>query len=282
MTHKYRKDLMTGQTGNLRGIRLIGIYDCFGYGVGYDVPFQERYKLIKKAGFDCVMLWWSDKFGRGVGYQKDVEYARNAGLFIENIHTPVHEQNCLSLDNLDGESVFYNYMQCVKDCNENEISTMVIHLPDDKYPLNELGMRRVEKIVDMAERKTVRIAFENLNNLSNLSSVLKTFSSKSVGFCYDSCHHINYANNIDLLNRYGNRLFALHLHDNGGLHNQHQLPFDGNIEWENVMKKIARTGYKGATTLEPMNWDYEKLSIEQFLYMAYQKAKNLDQIRKGG
>lgn len=51
----------------------IGIYDCFGYGPGYDVPFPERYRLIKEAGFDCVMLWWSDRFGRGEGYRKDAE-----------------------------------------------------------------------------------------------------------------------------------------------------------------------------------------------------------------
>ena len=83
---------------------MIGIYDCFGYGLGYEVSFEERYRLIKNAGFDCVMLWWSDKFGRGDGYQKDVQFARNAGLYIENIHAPVHEQNYLSLNNLDGEA----------------------------------------------------------------------------------------------------------------------------------------------------------------------------------
>lgn len=26
---------------------MIGIYDCFGYGTGYEVSFEERYKLIK-------------------------------------------------------------------------------------------------------------------------------------------------------------------------------------------------------------------------------------------
>lgn len=25
------------------------------------------------------MLWWSDKFGRGIGYQREVSFARNAG-----------------------------------------------------------------------------------------------------------------------------------------------------------------------------------------------------------
>ena len=72
---------------------------------------------------------------------------------------------------------------------------------------------------------------------------------------------------------------ALHLQDNGGKHNQHQLPFDGNIDWEEVMKKITLTGYQGATTLEPLNWDYEDLSIQEFLDCAYQKAKELDGLR---
>ena len=73
---------------------------------------------------------------------------------------------------------------------------------------------------------------------------------------------------------------ALHLHDNGGKRNQHQLPFDGNIDWTDVMKKISLTGYQGATTLEPMNWDYEDLSMQEFLDCAYQKAKQLNDMKK--
>lgn len=175
---------------------MIGIYDCFGYGEGYDIPFAARYKLIKHAGFDCVMLWWSDMFGRGDGYQEDVRLARDAGLQIENIHAPVHEQNSLSADDLHGDSVFSAYLQCVKDCQQHGISTVVIHL-----------------------------------------------------------------------------------HDNGGVRNQHQLPFEGMIDWSDVMQKIAHTGYRGATTLEPMNWDYAHLSIHEFLDLAYVRAKRLDALR---
>ena len=258
---------------------MIGIYDCFGYGPGYDVSFEERYRLIKKAGFDCVMLWWSDKFGRGTGYQKDVHFARNAGLVVENIHASVHEQNSLSSDNLDGESVFQNYLQNVDDCFKNNIPTIVIHLPDDPYPLNSTGIERLRAIITEAENKEIQIAFENLRNIDNLTLVLDLFHSRYVGYCYDSCHHKNYAPNEELLKRFGNRLMALHLQDNGGKHDQHQLPFDGNIDWIKVMNSISLTDYKGATSLEPMNWDYEHLSIHQFLSLAYQKAKELDNMR---
>lgn len=259
---------------------MVGIYDCFGYGGSYDVPFEERYRLIKLAGFDCVMLWWSDKFGRGRGYQEDVHLAIQAGLEIENIHTPVHEQNYLSSDNLNGESVYQTYQQCVEDCAAFNIPAMVIHLPADKYPVNELGLKRLQKIIHKAEVKEVKIAFENLENVNNLGIVLNAFQSDYAGFCYDSCHHQNYAPDIDLLNKYGNRLMALHLQDNGGTYNQHQLPFDGNIDWMDVMKKITLTGYQGATTLEPMNWDYGDLSIQEFLDCAYQKARQLNDMRE--
>lgn len=36
-------------------VDMIGIYDCFGYGLGYDVSFEERYRLIKNAGFDWAI-----------------------------------------------------------------------------------------------------------------------------------------------------------------------------------------------------------------------------------
>ena len=57
---------------------MTSIYNAFGYAIDW----QERYRLIRAAGFDGVMLWWSDGFGRGPGYREDPERARNAGLVV--------------------------------------------------------------------------------------------------------------------------------------------------------------------------------------------------------
>jgi len=68
---------------------MITIYDWFGY----ELPIKERYRLIKEAGFDGVLLWWSNGFGRDYfgqnEYRNGPQIAREAGLFIENIHAPV-------------------------------------------------------------------------------------------------------------------------------------------------------------------------------------------------
>ncbi len=256
----------------------VGIYDCFGYGKGYDVLFPERYRLIREAGFDCVMLWWSDKFGRGAGYQEDALSARDAGLLIENIHAPVHEQNYLSEDSSEGENVLHDYLQCIDDCRRFSIPTVVIHLPDDAFPLSECGMKRLEIIFERAEKNGVDIAFENLRNIRNLSAVMDSYPLSFVGFCYDSCHHANYAPDTPLLQLYADRLKAIHLHDNGGSRGQHQLPFDGNVDWKTVCDSIKAVGYEGAVTLEPMNWDYTDMDIREFLNIAFERAKRLEKL----
>ena len=255
---------------------MTGIYDCFGYGEGYDVTFSERYRLIKAAGFDCVMLWWSDRFGRGEGFEQDACLTKQAGLILENMHAPVHEQDLLSEDDLAGDHVFHDYLKCVEDCDKYDIPTVVIHLPDDRHPLSALGNARLDRLIDKAGELGVQIAFENLRNIHNLAMTLERVSYSHIGFCYDSCHHINYASDTDLLKAYGDRLKALHLHDNGGIHDQHQLPFDGRTDWAAVMNNIRSTGYSGAVTLEPMNWDHSHLDIRGFLKLAHERAERLE------
>lgn len=253
---------------------MISTYDWFGY----ELPIKERYQLIKQAGFDGVLLWWSNGFGRG-DYRSGARLAREAGLIIENIHTPIQNQNDLWFDNLDGEYLVDCYLRCVADCAEFEIPTMIVHLPHEDYMHNELGLDRVKRITDKAEQLGINVAMENLKNLTNLTFVLEQIDSRRIGFCYDCCHHQNYDPDIDLMSIYGNRLMALHLHDNGGNRLQHQLPFDGNINWNVVMKSIAQTGYSGATALEAMNWDYTDWTVEKFLNTAFEKAKKLEILR---
>lgn len=252
---------------------MITIYDWFGY----ELPIKERYRLIKEAGFDGVLLWWSEYLDRN-DYRNGPQIVREAGLFIENIHTPFQVQNNLWLDNLDGEASTDCYLQCVADCAEFEIPTMVVHLPDEDNPYNALGLDRIKRIAEKAEQLGVNVALENLWNLTNLSYVLEQVESLRIGFCYDCAHHSRYYPGDDLLSMYGSRLMALHLHDNYEKAT-HRLPFDGSIDWSTTMKKITETDYSGAIAIEAMNWGYKDLSAEEFLQEAFERAKRLEALK---
>ena len=55
-------------------------------------------------------------------------------------------------------------------------------LPNDEYPINNIGIKRLENIISEAEKKDIQIAFENLNNIRNMALVLRIFQSKNVEF----------------------------------------------------------------------------------------------------
>jgi len=262
-----------------KGWLMLTIYDWFGY----QLPNRERFRLIKDAGFDGVLLWWSNGFERDCfgqnDYRKGPEIAREVGLFIENIHAPVQSENNLWLDNLEGEMVTDCYLQCIADCAEFEIPTMVLHLPNEENPCNTLGLDRIKRITEKAEQLGVNVALENLWNISNLSYVLDQVDSLRIGFCYDSGHHYRHYPEIDLLSKYSSRLMALHLHDNNGSYAQHGLPFDGTIDWSTIMQKIANINYSGAIAIEAMNWDYKELTAIEFLHKASERARKLEALK---
>ncbi len=261
---------------------MITIYIWFGY----DLETKERYRLIKKAGFDGVKIWWSDNFGCW-DFHSHPKYAQNAGLFIEDIHTPYEDVNNLWLDNIKGKELTESLISYIDDCSTYNIPTMVLHLTNGNNPpcVNKLGIDRIKSIVERAEQRNVNVAVENLRTTDHIEAVFNEIKSKRIGFCYDSGHHNCRTPNEDLLTRYGEKLMTLHLHDNDGYINgagdedQHRLPFDGNINWEETMKKIAYSNFLGATALEVMNFSYESMKPEEFLEAAYEKAKRLDILR---
>ena len=257
---------------------MVSIYDWFGY----DVSISERYNLISKAGFDGVLLWWSNGFGRDVDglneYLKAPELARKAGLHIENIHAPVENQNKLWENSLEGIALQECYLKCIDDCSNFEIPSMVIHLPNNDHMCNSLGLNRINEIIEKAETKNINIAFENMRNLDNLDFILDKVQSSRIGFCYDAGHHYRHYPELDMLSKYGAKLKAIHLHDNNGKLAEHGLPFDGSLNWNIIMRNLASQNYQGHVAIEAMNWEYEHLTIDEFLAEAYKRARRLKQM----
>ena len=251
------------------------IFDWFGY----NLPIKERYRLIKQAGFDGVMLYWSDEFG-DADYKSFPQYAKEHGLYVENIHTSFENINSIWLDNQDGKGIEDYLLQCVDDCITYEIPTMVVHLSsgDNPPPMNIFGLDRIKRVAEKAEKHKVNVALENLRNSESLAYVFEKIELQHIGFCYDSGHHNCRNPKEDLLKKYGSRLMALHLHDNDGTDDQHRLPLEGTIDWNKTMQSISQTNYSGAIALEVINREYEKMSAEGFLSVAFERAKKLENL----
>ncbi|MEN6314348.1 MAG: sugar phosphate isomerase/epimerase family protein [Clostridiaceae bacterium] len=259
---------------------MITIYGWFGY----NLPMKERYRLIKQAGFNGTIIWWEGSYCSDFRLQPDM--ARSEGLFVENIHAPYEGITNLWVDNLSGETAAERLIGCVEDCYTHEIPAVIVHpTSGNAPPPNDIGLDRIKRIVDRAKQKVVNVAFENLLRIEFLQYIFEHIDSDRLGFCYDSGHHHSKTPDWDLLAVFGSRLMALHLHDNDGYisgakeEDQHRMPFDGTINWTAIMRKISETGYNGAVALEVVNGGYENLSAKDFLNIAFESAKRLEELR---
>ena len=99
--------------------------------------------------------------------------------------------------------------------------------------------------------------------------------------CYDSGHEHYWSPDVDWLSLYGNRIFAIHLHDNTGDKDAHLVPFEGTIDWKLKMRQIAQSSYTGTMTIEAeynTNGGYIEQSLEAFLLKIHKAGVQLEEL----
>jgi len=255
----------------------LGICSWFGY----KYPHEERIKLIKDAGFQSVMTWWGEgsKEGNEVSETKP-EIIRKYGLKIENAHFSFADINSIWEDTLDGQEILKRYFLYIDDCKKFEIPTAVMHITSGEItpPYGQLGLSRFKHLVERAEKNGITIALENVRKFEYLDYLFSNIESDRLKFCYDCGHENCFTPGVDYLSKYGDKLTALHLHDNDGTGDQHMLPFSGTVQWEKVINKIKELNYNGALSLE-VDAQYSsvinKYTAENFLLEAKNRACKL-------
>ncbi len=118
-----------------------------------------------------------------------------------------------------------------------------------------------DKIQPYAKDAGVKIALENHVVIpaefqqDKFDRMFDRYDESYMGMCWDSGHATisNYNNFYELLERYGNRLIATHLHDNDSIDpknfdneslalkaDKHRTPFTGILDWKKVAYWVAK------------------------------------------
>ena len=169
-------------------------------------------------------------------------------------------------------------IRSIKDCSVYNIPTLVMHPINGIIPLpqSDIGIDRFKKIIESAEKFNVNIAIENQGNPEYIDLVFKNIQSDRLFFCFDSGHENFYSPHLDLLDLYGDKLIALHLHDNNGTDDTHALPFAGTVDWDRIAIKLEKINYTGAIALETLNKGFEHIENPvEFLQIALDRAKKV-------
>ncbi|MBQ1985904.1 MAG: sugar phosphate isomerase/epimerase [Clostridia bacterium] len=248
---------------------------------GYPIPLEFRFPLLKKAGFDSIILGWDNS---EMATRVDrVWLAKAFDLKIEHAHASYANMNTLWLPGNEGNRTALRLLREIADAAEFGIETLVLHLTNGSTPppVSTEGLNRIEYLVRLAEDSGIKLAFENVRVPQHTQAVLDEFTAPHVGLGFDAGHAHLWAPEMDWLTLYKDRVFAIHLHDNMGDDDTHQLPMDGGINWIDTMKKLAASSYTGSITLESDFRSckvYEQAGLEEYLRTAYNRASALETI----
>jgi sugar phosphate isomerase/epimerase len=122
----------------------------------------------------------------------------------------------------------------------------------------------------------VKLALENMpeDDFLVIRELFARYPPEFLGLCYDSGHGNIGGRGLHHLAAVKERLAAVHLHDNKGFDDSHDLPFSGTVDWQRLTVIMAESSYAGCVSLES-NMRGEPIDEAEYLTQAYETATRL-------
>ncbi len=254
-----------------------------------DVTVMDTIEAIQKAGFKNVFIQWYNREWNPT-QEEQLQQIRKSGLNVIFAHLGYQNINDLWLadeegsDGEGGEKLVKRYKNDIKISKENNIPMVIMHLTGKKEPrkYNEIGLRRLQEIADYGKALNMKIAFENTIWKGYLEYVLENITNDNVGICFDSGHyHVHFDDELDF-EKFRDRIFAIHLHDNDKSDDLHLLPFEGTIDWKKIITELKLCNYDGPVTMELCYRNkYLEMSLNDFYKKGYETGVKLREMFEG-
>lgn len=238
-------------------------------------PLEKQAELMRKNSFTRAFTM-SDAPDAA---PETIKLFGDHGITFDTLHAPFRTINNIWKDDESGEKTLSELICGVKKCAELGIPTLIVHLSSGRPAprINDIGHSRFDRLMSAAKKNNVQIAFENQRYVANIADALESYPE--AGICWDVGHEHCFTLGKHFMPLFGDRLAALHIHDNNCTYNgdDHLLPFDGMINFDHVAYELARLSYKGTLMLEIFceNEPYNSISPEDFYKKAADAARML-------
>ena len=235
-----------------------------------DINSPEQYiRLAAEAGFTHMM--WCHQWNTDFLYSKSEiaeikKWFRQYNIALQDIHGSCGmEKSWFATEEYRraaGVELVLNRIQMLKELDGTGV--LIMHPPrinkedsveviNEKRARAESLRRSLDELMPALEKYDCCIALENLprGTWEILTGLLDDYPAERIGFCFDSGHsNISVRPQFPEVEKYADRIMAVHLHDNDGSSDQHLLPFAGTLDWQWVASVIKKSPYR-----RPLNFE---------------------------
>jgi sugar phosphate isomerase/epimerase len=228
--------------------------------IGADV--KGALAKIAKAGYSHVH-WcheWTGAYLYSTHEMLEIrEWCDELGLKVKGLHASSGEKksdlkdyaSSNEFNRLAGVELIKNRIDLAHILDAEAIVLhLIVHVNNEE--LREEDLQPVLKTLDELEpyckTRRIKLCIENGGGpvwCRALDTFFERYDKDYLGMCFDTGHAYldSKENCLQYAQRYNDRIFMIHTHDNHGERDEHILPFRGGFDWEGFAKVLARSPF---------------------------------------
>ena len=235
------------------------------------LPTERMYVRMRELGYDAVDQDLADTndpcYRDAVSMEAHCKVIRAAaeaaGIEISQVHGPWPTDDTTA----ENRAATLEHMRlAVYGCHCLGAPYLIIHpqMPygwgreDDADFALSLTVELMKNLMPDCEKYGVTLCLENMpmtahriSTMERIAEAVKMVGHPNAAICFDTGHTNVYGHDLgDAVRTAGKYLRTLHVHDNDGKADRHQLPYLGTADWDSFTAALAETGFDGVMSLE--------------------------------
>ena len=205
--------------------------------------------------------------------EKLKETAKKCGISCNQAHAPFPSSKD---DETNNKIIFDKILRSIEIAGALGAKCIIVHPKQhlkymyNKEALYEMNMDFYNSLIPYAKNAGVKIAIENMFGWdANREVICDSVCSHAEEFCRYAddlnspwitvCLDIGHCAVVgddpaNMIFKLGNRIEALHVHDNRYKNDDHMIPYAGKLDWHSITSALAKVGYSGDFTFETDNF----------------------------
>ena len=222
-------------------------------------PIEENFKALKAAGIKNIEISRGWLEYDSLDYDQIKHLADKYDVNIWSFHLPFADTENIDISSLD-ESIRQKsvelWRRLIKIGAKIGIKIFIAHPSSE--PLSEdidirsknieAAKKSLKELAEFAQEFDATIAVENLprsclgrtaNEIADLIS-----ADEHLKICLDTNHFL-IDNNLNLIEKMGDKIITLHVSDYDFIDEKHWLPGEGKIDWHALYNMMVQDGFNG-------------------------------------
>lgn len=199
----------------------------------------EKLRTMRRLGYDAFFTGIYDS-NETLPWRDQIALGRELGLELTMVHCQYKPSrlNSFWLPGAEGDAVCDDYIRQIQACG-GLTQNFVVHLHDANPPApSVIGLERLHRMLAACEPFGMNLCVENLFSTEEITYIFAHVEHPLLKICYDSGHRHCLTPDFDVVKGYHQYITVLHLHENDGTADQHQILTPDSPVFQTLVREI--------------------------------------------